>query len=55
MIAKPGDALAAGDPVLELRYRDPGRLDQAIALAARAIEVTDERPAARRLIVAEVR
>ena len=52
--AKPGEELAEGDPILELHYRDPGRLGQAIALARRAIEMGDERPAARSLIVGEV-
>jgi pyrimidine-nucleoside phosphorylase len=52
--AKPGEELAEGDPILELHYRDRGRLDQAIALARRAIEMGDERPAARSLIVGEV-
>ena len=55
VIATPGDELAAGDPILELHYRDPGRLERAIALAAQAIEVEDERPAARSLFVGEVR
>jgi pyrimidine-nucleoside phosphorylase len=52
--AKPGEELAEGDPILELHYRDRGRLDQAIALARRAIEMGDERPAPRSLIVGEV-
>jgi pyrimidine-nucleoside phosphorylase len=55
VIAKPGDELRAGDPVLELHYRDRGRLDQAIALAVRAIQVNDGRPAAQPLLVGEVR
>jgi pyrimidine-nucleoside phosphorylase len=55
VIAKPGDELRAGDAVLELHYRDRGRLDQAIALATRAIQIGDERPAATPLIVGEVR
>jgi thymidine phosphorylase len=54
VIAKPGDELRPGDPVLELHYRDRGRLDEAIALAARAIHVGDGRPAAAPLIVGEV-
>jgi pyrimidine-nucleoside phosphorylase len=54
VLAKPGDELAAGDPILELHYRDAGRLEQAIALAVRAIDVGDRRPVARSLIVGEV-
>jgi pyrimidine-nucleoside phosphorylase len=55
VMAKPGGELRAGDPVLELHYRDRGRLDQAIALATRAIELDDARPAPTPLIVGEVR
>jgi hypothetical protein len=40
--------------VLELHHRDRG-LEQARALAARAIRIGDERPAAASLIVDEVR
>jgi pyrimidine-nucleoside phosphorylase len=53
--AKPGDAVRAGDPVLELHYRDRGRLDAAIRLTSHAITIGDERSAPRRLIVGEVR
>jgi pyrimidine-nucleoside phosphorylase len=53
--AKPGDQVRAGDPVLEMHYRDRGRLDAAVALLTQAIVVGDERPAARPLIVGEVR
>jgi pyrimidine-nucleoside phosphorylase len=53
--AKPGDAVRSGDALLELHYRDRGRLDTALMLAAQAVTIGDERPAARRLIVGEVR
>jgi len=52
---KPGDEVRAGDAVLELHYRDRGRLAAAERLLARAIEIGDERPAPPRLIVGEVR
>jgi pyrimidine-nucleoside phosphorylase len=52
--AKPGDAVHAGDPLLEIHYRDRARLDRALALAARAITVGDTRPAPTPLIVGEV-
>src|SRR6185503_6810215 len=42
--AKPGDEVRAGDAVLELHYRDRARLDAALALAARAVTIGDERP-----------
>jgi len=53
--AKPGDEVRAGDPVLELHYRDRARLEAALALAAAAITIGDRRPPAARLIVGEVR
>jgi len=53
--AKPGDRVNAGDTVLELHYRDRGRLETAAALAARAIVIGDQPPPARRLVVGEVR
>jgi pyrimidine-nucleoside phosphorylase len=53
--AKPGAEVRAGDAVLELHYRDRSRLDRALALAAEAVTIQDERPDPVRLIVAEVR
>jgi len=53
--AKPGDAVRAGAPVLELHYRDRGRLEAAIRLTGQAITIGDEPPAPGRLIVGEVR
>ena len=51
---KPGDEVRAGDPILEMHYRKGPKLEAALALASRAVSIRDERPAARRLIVAEV-
>jgi pyrimidine-nucleoside phosphorylase len=53
--AKPGDAVRAGDPLLELHYRDRARLEAAAALVRAAVAIGDEPPPTRRLIVAEVR
>ena len=53
--AKPGDAVRAGAPVLELHFRDRTRLEAAIRLTSQAITIGDERPAPRPLIVGEVR
>ena len=47
---KPGEAVAAGEPVLELRYNDASRLDAALALATQAVVIGDHaepEPAAR--------
>jgi pyrimidine-nucleoside phosphorylase len=53
--AKPGDAVRAGDPVLEMHFRDRAKLETAIRLTSGAITIGDQPPPARRLIVGEVR
>jgi thymidine phosphorylase len=55
VVAKPGDVVRAGAPVLELHFRDRGRLDAAMRLTSQAITIGDEPPAPGRLIVGEVR
>jgi pyrimidine-nucleoside phosphorylase len=55
VLAKPGDAVRAGDPILEHNYRERGRLETATRLTSQAITIGDQRPAATRLIVDEVR
>jgi pyrimidine-nucleoside phosphorylase len=55
VVAKPGDAVRAGDPVLEMHYRDRVRLEAAVRLTSQAMTIADEAPPARRLIVGEVR
>jgi pyrimidine-nucleoside phosphorylase len=41
---KPGEQVAAGEPVLEVRYNDQARLDAAVALAAQAVVIGDQAP-----------
>jgi thymidine phosphorylase len=53
--ARPGNRIAAGDPILELHYREPAKLDAALVLARRAISIGDEAPAPRAIIAGEVR
>jgi pyrimidine-nucleoside phosphorylase len=53
--AKPGDPVQAGDPVLEIQYRDAARLAAARGLAERAVTIGDAPPGPRGLIVGEVR
>jgi thymidine phosphorylase len=43
-LARPGDPVAAGQPVLELRADDPGRFPRALAALDGAIEVGGEPP-----------
>ena len=53
--APQGVAVQAGDPILELHYRDRARLEAALPLASAAITVGDAPPPPRRLILDEVR
>jgi thymidine phosphorylase len=38
---KPGESVAADDPVMELRFNDASRLENALALASQAIVIGD--------------
>ena len=53
--AKPGSKVSAGETVLEVIYRDKGKLDPALDLIKRAIVIKDKPPPHRPLIVGEVR
>ncbi|HEX3644212.1 MAG TPA: thymidine phosphorylase [Vicinamibacterales bacterium] len=55
VVAKPGVAVRAGAPVLELHFRDRDRLDAALHLTDQAFTVGDQPPAPGRLILGEVR
>src|SRR5262245_16299894 len=52
--AKPGDAVAKAEAVLELHYRDPFRLERAIALATQAVEIGETAGERRALLVGEI-
>ena len=54
LLAKPGDELRTGDPVLELHYRYRWRLDAAVDLAVRSIAIGDARLPQMPLLVGEV-
>jgi thymidine phosphorylase len=47
----PGDRVRAGDPLLELRTDDPGRIPAAIELARDAVTIADAAPEPRRLVI----
>jgi pyrimidine-nucleoside phosphorylase len=53
--AKPGAAVRAGDPLLDIVYRDDQRLARALELVTRAIVIGDAAPPARPLVLGEVR
>jgi thymidine phosphorylase len=50
-LAKEGDAVEAGQPVLELHLDDPGRLDHALEALEGGIEIGPEPPAAVPLVI----
>ena len=50
-LAKPGDPVEAGQPVLELHVEDPSRFAAAREALQGAIEVSDEPPTPMPLIV----
>jgi pyrimidine-nucleoside phosphorylase len=54
VLRKPGDHVTAGEPLLELHYRDTPRLDAALALVHAAVVVDDEPPSILPLLVGEV-
>jgi thymidine phosphorylase len=53
--ARPGDPIAAGDPVLELLYNDAGRLALAEPIARSAVSIGDAPPPPYTLLLDEVR
>jgi pyrimidine-nucleoside phosphorylase len=55
ILARLGDAVRAGEPILELHYRRAGDLATALELVGRAVEIADEPPVVGPLIVEEVR
>jgi thymidine phosphorylase len=52
--AKPGERVANGQPIVELRGDDPARLDAARAELAGAIEIGDDPPPARSLVLERI-
>jgi thymidine phosphorylase len=54
-LAKPGDAVVAGEPVLELHVDDPARLEPALNALVGAVTVAAEPPAHQALVIDVVR
>jgi thymidine phosphorylase len=54
VLKKPGDRVRAGEVVLELRYNEPGRVDEALALGRAAIRITPDPPETRPLVLGSV-
>jgi thymidine phosphorylase len=55
VLAKPGERVAAGQPLLLLHHRDGRGLDDALALCRDAFEIGEAAPPARPKILGEVR
>ena len=55
MLARPGDRVAAGQPLLELHHRGGRGLDGALERCAEALIIGDEAPPRRPKVLAEVR
>ena len=53
-LAKPGDAVTAGEPLLELHTSDPARVEGALAALDGAVDVTDSVPTVGPLVIARV-
>ena len=53
-LAKPGDRVEAGQPVLELRADEETRFGRAVSALDGAIEVGDQPPTARPLVVERI-
>jgi thymidine phosphorylase len=53
-LAKPGERVTKGQPIVELHGDDPSRLDAARAELAAAIDIGDEPPPERPLILQRI-
>ena len=52
---KPGDAVRTGDTILELLYNDARGLEEAVSLVDEAIQVADQAPAVKPLVIGSLR
>ncbi|HLG54607.1 MAG TPA: thymidine phosphorylase [Vicinamibacterales bacterium] len=55
VLARPGDAVTAGQPLLELHHRDGRGVEAAMALCREAIAIGDEPPPLRKTVLGAVR
>jgi pyrimidine-nucleoside phosphorylase len=55
LLKKPGDAVKSGDHVLELHYNNEAQVDEAVAIAAAAVEIVTTPPPALPQVLAWVR
>jgi pyrimidine-nucleoside phosphorylase len=55
VLARPGDRVREGQPLVELRHRDDRGVPQALAFCAQAVAIADDPPASRPKVLGEVR
>ena len=53
-LAKPGDQVVEGQPLLELHAEDPGRFQAALAALQDAVDIGPEEPEARNLVIERI-
>ena len=51
LLAKPGDRVEWGQPLVELHYRDSSRLAEAQELVLRAVKIAAKRPGTPKLVL----
>jgi pyrimidine-nucleoside phosphorylase len=54
VVARPGDRVAAGEPILAVHHRGGAGVDEALALLSRAVDVSDESPKELPIVVARI-
>lgn len=54
LLAKPGDRIEQGQPLMELMYRHPARLEEALAVLEGVVDIGDGAPAAAPLILERI-
>jgi len=54
VVARTGEPVAAGDPVLIVHHRAGAGVDEALALLSRAVEISDESPTEPPIVVARI-
>ena len=54
LLAKPGEPIDKGQPILSLAYRHPARLEEALSVLDGAIEIGEDEPESNPLIMERV-
>jgi thymidine phosphorylase len=54
VVARRGDRVAAGEPILVVHHRAGAGIDEALALLSHAVDVSDETPSEAPIVVARI-